>query len=295
MPMFARSRRACGRSRSRRNAARADGWARADGIRAGARGRHHAADRERPLARMAAAGSRRREAGPASLSSARIAGGGTNDRKHHAGGIGHGAASGRSRSARGMRRCGRHEPATTILPAGSALRSRTRWWRADTPSWQTTPVGDRRRHRALRADRHRRRRALGPSRQALGAILCRPCLDWSERRPHLAGAVGAALCAHSFDKGWIRRIDGTRAVAVTPKGQRIFREASARGWDNENADVRQRRPNNRSRNQPSWPRSIGAGRSLPGCLPPACPRPWPPTVAGGGGMLAVGVEAVGVN
>ena len=55
-------------------------------------------------------------------------------------------------------------------------------------------------------------------------ILCRPCLDWSERRAHLAGAVGAALCAHGFDKGWIRRIDGTRAVAITPKGQRIFRE-----------------------------------------------------------------------
>ena len=55
-------------------------------------------------------------------------------------------------------------------------------------------------------------------------VLCRPCLDWSERRPHLGGAVGAALCAHSFTRGWIRRIDGTRAVAITPKGQRIFRE-----------------------------------------------------------------------
>ena len=55
-------------------------------------------------------------------------------------------------------------------------------------------------------------------------VLCRPCLDWSERRAHLAGAVGAALCAHSFAKGWIRRIEGTRAVAVTPRGQRTFRE-----------------------------------------------------------------------
>lgn len=55
-------------------------------------------------------------------------------------------------------------------------------------------------------------------------LLCRPCLDWSERRPHLAGAVGAALCAHSFEEGWIRRIEGTRAVTITPKGQRIFRE-----------------------------------------------------------------------
>jgi DNA-binding transcriptional ArsR family regulator len=55
-------------------------------------------------------------------------------------------------------------------------------------------------------------------------LLCRPCLDWSERRSHLAGAVGAALCAHSFTKGWIRRINGTRAVTITPKGRRIFRE-----------------------------------------------------------------------
>jgi DNA-binding transcriptional ArsR family regulator len=55
-------------------------------------------------------------------------------------------------------------------------------------------------------------------------ILCRPCLDWSERRPHLAGAVGAVLCAHCFTKGWIRHINGTRAVTVTPKGQRVFRE-----------------------------------------------------------------------
>ena len=55
-------------------------------------------------------------------------------------------------------------------------------------------------------------------------VLCRPCLDWSERRPHLAGAVGKALCALSFEQGWIRRIAGTRAVSVTPKGQQIFRE-----------------------------------------------------------------------
>jgi DNA-binding transcriptional ArsR family regulator len=55
-------------------------------------------------------------------------------------------------------------------------------------------------------------------------VLCRPCLDWSERRLHLAGAVGAALCAHCFAMGWIRRINGTRAVAITPPGSRVFRE-----------------------------------------------------------------------
>lgn len=58
-----------------------------------------------------------------------------------------------------------------------------------------------------------------------GRLLCRPCLDWSERRPHLAGAIGAALCAHCFAKGWIRRSEGTRAVAITPKGQLGFRQA----------------------------------------------------------------------
>jgi DNA-binding transcriptional ArsR family regulator len=58
-------------------------------------------------------------------------------------------------------------------------------------------------------------------------MLCRPCLDWSERRPHLAGAVGAALCDLSLANGWIRRMDSTRAVLITPKGYRVFREQFA--------------------------------------------------------------------
>jgi DNA-binding transcriptional ArsR family regulator len=55
-------------------------------------------------------------------------------------------------------------------------------------------------------------------------VLCRPCLDWSERRPHLAGALGTAICRHSLEKGWILRVDGTRAVSITAKGERVFRE-----------------------------------------------------------------------
>lgn len=58
-----------------------------------------------------------------------------------------------------------------------------------------------------------------------GRVLCRPCLDWSERRMHLAGAVGAAICAHSLDAGWTRRVAGSRAINVTPKGAKIFGEA----------------------------------------------------------------------
>lgn len=52
----------------------------------------------------------------------------------------------------------------------------------------------------------------------------RSCLDWTERRPHLAGAVGAALCRHAFDAGWIVPVGTTRAVAVTPAGRAVFRD-----------------------------------------------------------------------
>jgi DNA-binding transcriptional ArsR family regulator len=52
-----------------------------------------------------------------------------------------------------------------------------------------------------------------------GRALCRACLDGTERRPHLAGCLGAALCAHCFDLGWIERKDGSRAVAITRAGQ----------------------------------------------------------------------------
>jgi DNA-binding transcriptional ArsR family regulator len=52
-----------------------------------------------------------------------------------------------------------------------------------------------------------------------GRPFCRPCLDWSERRPHIAGVVGAALCRTCFARGWLRRIEGARAVTITSAGQ----------------------------------------------------------------------------
>jgi DNA-binding transcriptional ArsR family regulator len=54
--------------------------------------------------------------------------------------------------------------------------------------------------------------------------LCRLCLDWSERRPHLSGRVGAELCRHSLALGWIRKRPGSRALDVTPEGRRVFRD-----------------------------------------------------------------------
>jgi len=53
--------------------------------------------------------------------------------------------------------------------------------------------------------------------------LCRPCLDWSERRPHLAGRLGAAICRHGLEQDWLRRLPGTRALQVTPKGRAALR------------------------------------------------------------------------
>lgn len=56
-------------------------------------------------------------------------------------------------------------------------------------------------------------------------VFCRPCLDWSERRPHLAGAIGAALAAHCFDQHWIEHIRDSRAVKITVAGRTGLRSA----------------------------------------------------------------------
>jgi len=66
--------------------------------------------------------------------------------------------------------------------------------------------------------------------------LCRLCLDWTERRPHVAGMVGAALTTRYFDLGWTERMKHTRAVIVTEPGKRGFLETFVinASQDNEN-------------------------------------------------------------
>jgi len=51
-------------------------------------------------------------------------------------------------------------------------------------------------------------------------IFCRPCVDWTERRPHIGGAVGAALAQRCFDLKWVERIHDQRALVITPAGRR---------------------------------------------------------------------------
>jgi DNA-binding transcriptional ArsR family regulator len=47
----------------------------------------------------------------------------------------------------------------------------------------------------------------------------RPCLDWTERQMHLAGALGAAISNRFFELHWIRRQPGSRALRLTPEGE----------------------------------------------------------------------------
>lgn len=54
--------------------------------------------------------------------------------------------------------------------------------------------------------------------------LARACLDWTERRHHVAGAAGAVLCAHAFAAGWCERVGSSRAVRVTREGRRAWGE-----------------------------------------------------------------------
>ena len=57
----------------------------------------------------------------------------------------------------------------------------------------------------------------GTSAGSRRTAFCRPCLDWSERRPHLAGTVGRAMYESFVRQGWLRRSEG-RAISITPIG-----------------------------------------------------------------------------
>ena len=66
------------------------------------------------------------------------------------------------------------------------------------------------------------RRAQAPARR---------CLDWTERRPHVAGPVGTALAKVAFDRSWVRRLRGTRALVVTPLGRAQLKKLFNLRWE----------------------------------------------------------------
>lgn len=80
---------------------------------------------------------------------------------------------------------------------------------------------------ALTPDGQNRIEALGIDYSALKKSrrpICRTCLDWSERRSHLAGSLGEALLTLFIDKGWAKREANSRAIRFTPNGEKAFSE-----------------------------------------------------------------------
>jgi len=83
------------------------------------------------------------------------------------------------------------------------------WLEDDGRAYRVTPFGVRS-LRALGIDPNGRR----------APEAARRCLDWTERRCHVAGPVGTALAQHALARSWVRQIRGTRALLVTPAGRR---------------------------------------------------------------------------
>ncbi|MFD3266231.1 ArsR/SmtB family transcription factor [Phenylobacterium ferrooxidans] len=68
--------------------------------------------------------------------------------------------------------------------------------------------------------------------------VCKACLDWSERRSHLAGSLGAAMLTRIYELGWARRGKGTRLVTFSAPGLAAFEAA----FGPESGSVRPARP-----------------------------------------------------
>jgi DNA-binding transcriptional ArsR family regulator len=56
-------------------------------------------------------------------------------------------------------------------------------------------------------------------------IYCQPCLDWSERRYHLKGLVGARILDRLLELGWLKCVPGSRALELTSSGKAGLSEA----------------------------------------------------------------------
>ena len=79
--------------------------------------------------------------------------------------------------------------------------------------------------------------ALGPD-LVDGDSHCRPCMDWAERRPHLAGPLAVRLCNHLLAQGWLRRAPRGRALEITGTGARqLGNWLGARRWSQVNGEA----------------------------------------------------------
>lgn len=122
---------------------------------------------------------------------------------------------GAARRLKDARTCYSHLAGRLGVALADALVAE-RWLEDDGRGYRVTPKGARS-LRTLGIEANGRR-VEAPARR---------CLDWTERRPHVAGPVGTALAALALRRGWVRRLRGTRALLVTPSGhtqlQRVFK------------------------------------------------------------------------
>jgi DNA-binding transcriptional ArsR family regulator len=126
---------------------------------------------------------------------------------------------GAARKLRDARTCYSHLAGRLGVALADALLAE-RWLEEDGRSYRLTPTGI----RALRAlGIEVRGRPTQPA--------ARRCLDWTERRPHVAGPVGTALASLALERGWVRRLRGTRAVLVTPTGCAHFQQLFKLRWE----------------------------------------------------------------
>jgi DNA-binding transcriptional ArsR family regulator len=121
---------------------------------------------------------------------------------------------GATRRLKDARTCYSHLAGRLGVALADALVAE-RWLEDDGRGYQVTALGA----RSLRA--------LGIDARPRGErVAARRCLDWTERRHHVAGPVGTALADLALERRWVRRLRGTRAVQVTPVGaqqlKRVF-------------------------------------------------------------------------
>ncbi len=122
----------------------------------------------------------------------------------------------KARALRSARTCYDHLAGELGVAVATALEGRGLLAPADGKQLDVTPAGVKWFAAVLRIDTT----ALRPGRHG---IACR-CLDWTERRHHLAGPLGTQLLRRCYDLGWLTKTPGTRAVQLSPSGRDSLRQ-----------------------------------------------------------------------
>ena len=111
------------------------------------------------------------------------------------------------------RTCYDHLAGETAVQVCEAM-VKARWLAADGRDFRVTRLGGKK-LAALNVDLEAARRTR--------RVFARACVDLTQRRPHVGGALGAALLDLYIARGWILRARRSRVVSITPKGQEAFR------------------------------------------------------------------------